>query len=180
MPSRRHSAGTTARPHAAGSSASWLPWRLAPQATGSILDRGAVPVAAVVLVVGGLVPADRGVPRPLRTGPREAQQIGAHGTLFLVIDGRYTVPGAICTDDPPSPRPESARSARPARPTETLVTPGMWTISGGYFACRVVPSGVRRSSWDPRLRSYHASPALAGGRRIGCGADRQERSGLEL
>ena len=69
---------------------------------GSILDRGAVPVAAVgVFVVGGLVPADRGAPRPLRTGPREAQQIGAHGTLFLVIDGRYTVPGAICTDDPP-------------------------------------------------------------------------------
>jgi len=31
-------------PHAAGSSASWLPWRLAPQATGSILDRGADPV----------------------------------------------------------------------------------------------------------------------------------------
>jgi hypothetical protein len=29
---------------------------------------------------------------------REAQQINAHGTPFLVIDRRYTVPGAICTD----------------------------------------------------------------------------------
>jgi predicted DsbA family dithiol-disulfide isomerase len=30
---------------------------------------------------------------------REAQRLGAHGTPFLVIDGRYAVPGAVGTDD---------------------------------------------------------------------------------
>ena len=37
----------------------------------------------------------------------EAQRIGAQGTSFLVIDGRYTVPGAICTDD--LRRPDQSR-----------------------------------------------------------------------
>src|SRR5580704_10043077 len=143
MPSRRHSAGTTARPHAAGSSASWLPWRLAPQATGSILDRGAVPVAAVVLVVGGLVPADRGVPRPLRTGPREAQQIGAHGTLFLVIDGRYTVPGAICTDDPPSPD-----QSRPDQPVLRDPRKRWSRVGCGPYQADISPVGWFRQASD--------------------------------
>lgn len=94
-------AGTTANPHAAGCSASWLPWRLAPQATGSILDRDAVPVAAVgVLVVGGLVLADRAIP-------------------LLVIDGRYTVPGAICADD--LRRPDQSRPDQPFCATEGSV-----------------------------------------------------------
>jgi hypothetical protein len=41
----------------------------------------------------------------------EAQQIGAQGTPFLVIDGRYTVPGAICTDD--LRRPDQRRPDQP-------------------------------------------------------------------
>jgi predicted DsbA family dithiol-disulfide isomerase len=45
---------------------------------------------------------------------REAQQIGAHGTPFLIIDGRYTAPSAICTDNLRPSRPEPARSARSA------------------------------------------------------------------
>lgn len=30
---------------------------------------------------------------------REAQRLGAHGTPFLVLDGRYAIPGAVSTDD---------------------------------------------------------------------------------
>ena len=41
----------------------------------------------------------------------EAQQIGAHGTPFLVIDERDTVPGAICTDD--LRRPDQSRPDQP-------------------------------------------------------------------
>jgi hypothetical protein len=41
----------------------------------------------------------------------EAQQIGAEGTPFLVIDRRYTVPGAICTVD--LRRPDQSRPDQP-------------------------------------------------------------------
>jgi predicted DsbA family dithiol-disulfide isomerase len=29
----------------------------------------------------------------------EAQRPGAHGAPFLVLDGRYAIPGAVATDD---------------------------------------------------------------------------------
>ncbi|WP_426513220.1 DsbA family oxidoreductase [Dactylosporangium sp. McL0621] len=30
---------------------------------------------------------------------REAQRLGAHGAPFLVLDGRYAIPGAVGADD---------------------------------------------------------------------------------
>jgi predicted DsbA family dithiol-disulfide isomerase len=55
----------------------------------------------------------------------EAQRLGAHGTPFLVIDGRYAIPGAIGTDDLLAAMTRAWDEVHPApAPLPTLTAPG--------------------------------------------------------
>ncbi|HEX6448197.1 MAG TPA: DsbA family oxidoreductase [Trebonia sp.] len=68
---------------------------------------------------------------------REAQRLGAHGTPFLVIDGRYTVPGAISTDALLNAMTRAWEEAHPEATTLPVLTePGEMCTPDG---CVVVP-----------------------------------------
>jgi hypothetical protein len=86
---------------------------------------------------------DRRYRSQAENGQRQAQQIGAHGTPFPVIDARHTVPGAICTDD--LRRPGQSRPDQPVLRDAQKRWSRMGCGSGGSGATAL--TGDRNAAW---------------------------------